>query len=119
MDVERPKVYLRHFNPWKSGVSGGSGSSPFTPFIVTFDRLGRSGEVLQEKEESVTFKTGQKDIQEAVRGSVPPWPLGNEGANPHGSVFGHKAKKNVTGSSQHGLTKLAKDKSGLINLIAL
>lgn len=39
----------------------------------------------------------------------------NQGANPHENVSGHKAEKKVTGSSQHGLTKLAKDKSGLIN----
>lgn len=107
--------------PWAaSGVRGGSGSSPFAPFIVTFDRLGRSGEMFhQGRGVRVAFKTGQKDIQGAVRGSVPPWSLGNQGANPHENVSGLKAKKNMTGSSQHGLTKLAKDKSGLINLIAL
>lgn len=105
-----------------SGVSGDLEVVLSIPFVVTFDRLGRSGEVFCQWREGrvrVTFKMGQKDFQGAVRGSVPPWSLRNQGANPHREVSGHKTEKKVTGSSQHGLTKFAKDKPGLINLIAL
>lgn len=130
MDGERLGIYLRDLNPWKSvappglylGSVGDLEILLSIPFIVTFDRLGRSGEVLHQQREGrvrVTFKIGQKDIQGAVRGSVPPWSLGNPGANPHGNVSGHKAEKKGTGGSQHGPNKGAKDKSGVINLIAL
>lgn len=112
MDGERLGIYLRNLNPWESVGSpglhlGSVGDAEIllsTPFFVTFDRLGRSGEVLhQQREGRATFKTRQKG---AVRGSVPPWSQGNPGANPHGNVSGHKAEKKVTGSSQHRLAKL-------------
>lgn len=119
MDGERLGVYLGHLDLWKLRSVGDLEILLSIPFTVTFDRLGRSGEVLHQGEESVTFKTGQKDIQGAVKGSVPPWSLGNQGANPHENISGHKAGKKVTRSSQYGLIRLAKDKSGLISLITL